>query len=76
MEVESALDGPGRELLDLGEKDAACEFALGIWMGGYISYGAEKDSRFTDSSISESLSSGIGIFVARSSDSSSVPAWP
>lgn len=76
VEVESTFDGPGRELLDLGEKDMPREVALGIWTGGYISKGAEKDSRFTDSSISESLSSGIGIFVARSSDSSSVPAWP
>lgn len=37
VEVESALEGPGRELLDLGEKDAPCGCALGTLMGLYIS---------------------------------------
>lgn len=70
---------------DFGEKDKTCEFELfesvlllaaGRAGGGYFSYGDEKDMRFSwvssmSMSMSESLSSGTGMLVARSRDSSS-----
>ena len=55
--------------LDFGE---ACEFDLGAaGAGGYTSNGVENDMRLTDSSGSESVSSGIGMAVARRRFSSS-----
>lgn len=35
VDVDKAFEGPGRELLDLGDNDAACEFDFGT--GGYNS---------------------------------------
>jgi hypothetical protein len=59
-------------LLDFGEKERACKVDLGAaGVGEYISKGVENDMRFMDSSGSESLSSGIGIALARSRLSSS-----
>ena len=70
MTVDEGLyDNPGFEALDLGENDAAGDR---LESGGNNSKGVEKEIGFNDS-MSESLSSGIGIFVARSSDSSSDP---
>lgn len=72
--VESALDSGGREPLERGENEPA-DLAWGVAAaGGYLSYGVEKEIRLTElsTSISESLSSGMGIFDARSSESSFV----
>jgi hypothetical protein len=55
---------------DGAEPDIVRESELAA-IGGYASNGAENDRRFVDS-LSESLSSGIGIAVARRSDSSSL----
>lgn len=66
--VESALEAAGLELLDRGENEAADP-------GWYRSYGVENEMRLNDSSLSMSMSepssSGMGMFEARSSDSSS-----
>ena len=73
--VESALEGGGRELLERGENDAAERACGAARSGGYISYGVEKETRFIDvsMSMSESLSSGMGILDASRSESSSNP---
>ncbi len=61
------FDIVGKEsMLDFGEKERVWELDLGAsGLGGYNSNGEEKDMRLTDSPGSESLSSGIGIALAR-----------
>ena len=79
MPVESALDKGGRELLERGENDAADLACWGAALaGGYFSYGDEKEIRLPDmsTSMSESLSSGMGILDAKSSESSAEPCNP
>lgn len=75
--VESAFDSGGRELLERGENDAA-DLAARSGGGGYLSYGEEKEMRWADvsRSMSESLSSGIGMLDASSSESSSAACMP
>lgn len=69
-ESERAFDTVfGVERPDDGENDGGWEVRLEA--GGYNLYGVEKDITFADSSISESLSSGIGIVVAKRRESSS-----
>ena len=67
-ESERAFDAVfGVERPDDGENDGGREVLLEA--GGYNLYGVEKDMTFADSSISESLSSGTGMIVAKSKES-------
>lgn len=67
-ESERAFDTVlGVERPDDGENDGGWEVRLEA--GGYNLYGVEKDITFAGSSMSESLSSGTGIVVAKRNES-------